>query len=83
MGKVPNGSYFYFVHAYKVMPSDPGIVSMTTVHGSSFVSGVSRGNVLATQFHPEKSQKSGADLLKYFAQDIAGLVNDDFRETAI
>ncbi|MSR79257.1 MAG: imidazole glycerol phosphate synthase subunit HisH [Gemmataceae bacterium] len=81
MGKVPNGSYFYFVHAYKVIPSDPEIVAMTTDHGTSFVSGVSRGNVLATQFHPEKSQKSGADLLKYFVQDIASLVNDDFRET--
>lgn len=82
MGKVPNGAYFYFVHAYKVMPSDPGIVAMTTDHGTSFVSGVSRGNVLATQFHPEKSQKSGADLLKYFVQDIAGFVKNNSRETA-
>ncbi len=80
MGKVRNGEYFYFVHAYFVRPSEPEIIATTTNHGTTFVSSVRLGNVLATQFHPEKSQKSGADLLKYFVQDIAGLDSKDYRD---
>ncbi len=80
LGKVPDGAYFYFVHAYKVRPSDSEIIATTTDHGSGFVSIVRQGNVLATQFHPEKSQKSGADLLKYFVQDIAKLDTNEFKE---
>lgn len=72
-GKVTDGSYFYFVHAYHVRPSDPEIIATRTEHGVPFVSSVLIGKVLATQFHPEKSQKPGAELLTYFVEDIAGL----------
>lgn len=72
-GKVPDGAYFYFVHAYHVRPSNSEIIETFTEHGIPFVSSVRKGKVLATQFHPEKSQKPGAELLRYFLEDIAGL----------
>lgn len=68
----PEGSFFYFVHAYIVQPQDPSIILTTTNHGMDFVSSVRSGSLIATQFHPEKSQKSGAQFLRHFLEDIAG-----------
>lgn len=73
--KVPTPAYaglppeatFYFVHSYFVVPEDPAIIATTTTHGTSFVSSVARSNLLATQFHPEKSQNAGLRLLQNFA----------------
>lgn len=70
---VEDGSFFYFVHSYHVEPRDPQVVATLTEHGQSFVSSVSQGKVLATQFHPEKSQLAGSYLLEYFLSDVAGL----------
>jgi len=70
---VSDQSYFYFVHAYHVRPTDLEVVATQTDHGIPFVSSVRKGKLLATQFHPEKSQKPGVELLRYFVEGIAGL----------
>ena len=63
---VPNGSYVYFVHSFFPRPADQSIVSTRTTYGETFASSVWKDNVFATQFHPEKSQKVGLQLLKNF-----------------
>jgi len=65
------GSHFYFVHSYHVVPRDESVVAARTDHGGSFVSAVGRGNLLATQFHPEKSQDNGRQLFENFARQLA------------
>ena len=65
---VPDGSYFYFVHSYYVDPADKETVAAETSYGTSFVSMIWRGNLFATQFHPEKSQKLGLKLLENFVK---------------
>jgi len=62
------GSHVYFVHSYHVVPSDPSLIAATSHHGSEFVAMIAKGNLTATQFHPEKSQKVGLQLLKNFAE---------------
>jgi glutamine amidotransferase/cyclase len=57
---------FYFVHSYYVAPQDASAVLTTTDYGDGFVSGIQRGNIIATQFHPEKSGRAGLRLLKNF-----------------
>ena len=57
---------FYFVHSYALVPDDPGIVTATADHGGPFVAAAQLGNVHATQFHPEKSQRDGLALLAAF-----------------
>lgn len=64
---VPDGTYMYFVHSYYVSPTDAGIVAGETDHGVCFPSIVSKDNIFATQFHPEKSHKTGLDILKNFS----------------
>ncbi len=61
------GSNVYFVHGYHVVPDDAGVIATTTDYGRAFVSSVWRDNVVATQFHPEKSQKVGLKILENFA----------------
>ncbi len=63
---VANGSYVYFVHSFYPQPEDAGIVATRTTYGETFASAVWRDNVFATQFHPEKSQRVGLQLLKNF-----------------
>lgn len=58
--------YFYFVHSYFPVPADPSIVAMTTDYGGKFASAVRSGNVTGCQFHPEKSQQAGLQLLANF-----------------
>jgi glutamine amidotransferase/cyclase len=57
---------FYFVHSYHVAPTEPDIVLATTDYGYAFVSAVQRNNLVATQFHPEKSGPAGLTLLHNF-----------------
>lgn len=61
------GACVYFVHSYHVVPEDPSVVATTTDYGGRFVSAVARGNLFATQFHPEKSQRVGLRMLGNFA----------------
>ncbi len=64
---VPNHSYFYFVHSYYAAPSDRKItVGETTCGDETFAAVIGGDNLLATQFHPEKSQKLGLQILKNF-----------------
>ena len=63
---IPGGSYVYFVHSFFPRPADPSIVATRTTYGETFASSVWRDNVFATQFHPEKSQKIGLQLLANF-----------------
>ena len=65
---IEEGSYFYFVHSYYVAPRDPDVVATTTDYPDPFCSMVWRGNLFATQFHPEKSQAKGLRILKNFAE---------------
>ena len=67
---VANGSYVYFVHSFYPQPVDGSIVATRTDYGDTFASSVWRDNLFATQFHPEKSQKVGLQLLKNFV-DLA------------
>lgn len=61
-----DGGQVYFVHSYAVEPDDDGVVATRTDYGVSFVSSVWRDNVMATQFHPEKSQQVGLRMLRNF-----------------
>ena len=69
---IPNGAYVYFVHSFFPQPEDASIVSARTTHGETFASAVWRDNVYATQFHPEKSQKIGLQLLSNFVELARG-----------
>lgn len=65
---VDDGSNVYFVHSYYVKPDDSGVIATTTGYGIEFCSSVWKDNVVATQFHPEKSQAIGLQILKNFAE---------------
>ena len=65
---VESGSYVYFVHSFFPQPADPAIVATRTDYGDTFASSVWRDNVFATQFHPEKSQRIGLQLLRNFVE---------------
>ena len=67
---LPTGSWFYFVHSFFPRPTEPSIIATYTTYGQKFASSAARGNVFATQFHPEKSQANGLRLLKNFV-DLA------------
>ncbi len=63
---IADGAYWYFVHSYYIDPTDKGVAATTTTYGTSFVSAIWRDNVVACQFHPEKSQGVGLRLIKNF-----------------
>ena len=64
---LPEGAGVYFVHGYHVVPADESLIATTTDYGGPFVSSIWRDNLFATQFHPEKSQKVGLQILANFA----------------
>ena len=66
-----NQEWYYFVHSYYCVPEDPGLVAATTDYGGPFCSAIARDNVLACQFHPEKSQHAGARVIGHFLGDIS------------
>jgi glutamine amidotransferase len=68
---IATGSYVYFVHSFFPKPADTAIIATQTTYGETFASSVWRDNVFATQFHPEKSQKVGLQLLRNFVE-LAG-----------
>ena len=65
---IPDGSYFYFVHSYYVVPEDEDIIATTTWYGVEFTSSIWKDNIFACQFHPEKSQRLGLSILKLFGE---------------
>lgn len=65
---LPESAHVYFVHSYYVEPSDAECVAMVAEYGAPFCAMVRRGNLYATQFHPEKSQSVGLRMLGNFAR---------------
>jgi glutamine amidotransferase len=66
-----DGEWYYFVHSYYCVPADESLVVATTDYGGPFCSAIARNNVLACQFHPEKSQHAGARLIRRFLGDVS------------
>jgi glutamine amidotransferase len=64
---IAEGAEVYFVHSYFVVPADRGLVSTETDYPTPFASSIWHGNVVATQFHPEKSQAVGLAMIRNFA----------------
>jgi glutamine amidotransferase len=65
-GMPREGVYFYFAHSYYAAPADEAVVAGRTEYGGAFASAITSGNVMATQFHPEKSQRVGQTVLENF-----------------
>ena len=66
-----DGEWYYFVHSYYCVPDDESLVAATTDYGDPFCSAIAWDNVLACQFHPEKSQHAGARLIGHFLGDVS------------
>ncbi|MFH1054595.1 MAG: imidazole glycerol phosphate synthase subunit HisH [Candidatus Altiarchaeota archaeon] len=67
---IADGDFFYFVHSYHVVPNDGGIIAAETEYGLRFPSVISKGNIHATQFHPEKSGEKGLQILSNFTDCV-------------
>ncbi|MBI1943940.1 MAG: imidazole glycerol phosphate synthase subunit HisH [Betaproteobacteria bacterium] len=65
---IADRSRFYFVHSYYPQPAQDTLTAATCVYGVTFTCAVARDNIFAVQFHPEKSQSSGLQLLSNFVQ---------------
>ena len=63
---IKNKSHMYFVHSYEFIPEDKSVISSTTDYSSKIVCSVERDNLFGTQFHPEKSDKSGLKIIENF-----------------
>jgi imidazole glycerol-phosphate synthase subunit HisH len=63
---IESGTQVYFVHSYYVQPNDPSVISTVTEYGLTFVSSIWRDNIIACQFHPEKSQSVGLRMIRNF-----------------
>lgn len=65
---IDDGVNVYFVHSYYAIPRDPSVVAAVAEYGVEFCASVISGNVVGTQFHPEKSQGVGLSILKNFGE---------------
>ena len=65
---IADGSHFYFVHSYYVVPTDKNVVDGQASYPDPFCATIWRDNLYATQFHPEKSQRDGLRVLRNFAE---------------
>ena len=63
---IKNKSHMYFVHSYEFIPEDKSVISSITDYSSKIVCSVERDNLFGTQFHPEKSDKIGLQIIKNF-----------------
>jgi glutamine amidotransferase len=70
---IPQGSHFYFVHSFYADPESSDVVAATTEYGLDFCSAVAQGNLVATQFHPEKSGPMGLKLYANFLRMVGSL----------
>jgi glutamine amidotransferase len=61
---INNNAFFYFIHSYYCVPTDPAVTTATTDYGVSYCAALRRGNMAAVQFHPEKSGEAGLRLLQ-------------------
>lgn len=65
---IADNAHFYFVHSYYVVPEDQNVVAIEADYGQRFCAAIWRDNLVATQFHPEKSQTDGLEVLKQFGE---------------
>jgi glutamine amidotransferase len=65
---IADGAHVYFVHSYHVVPADPSLVTLEAEHGVRLTAAVRQANVFACQFHPEKSQEVGLQILRNFVE---------------
>ena len=63
---IENNSHMYFVHSYEFVPKDKSVISATTDYSSNIVCSVEKENIFGTQFHPEKSDKTGLKIIDNF-----------------
>ena len=63
---IENNSHMYFVHSYEFIPDDKDVISATTEYSSNIVCSIEKENIFGTQFHPEKSDKTGLNLIQNF-----------------
>ena len=63
---IKNNSHMYFVHSYEFIPEDKSVISATTDYSSNIVCSVEKENIFGTQFHPEKSDKTGLKIINNF-----------------
>ena len=63
---IENNSHMYFVHSYEFIPNDKNVISATTDYSSNIVCSVEKENIFGTQFHPEKSDKLGLNIIDNF-----------------
>ena len=63
---IKNNSHMYFVHSYEFVPQDKSVISATTNYSSKIVCSIEKDNLFGTQFHPEKSHKSGLKIIENF-----------------
>ena len=63
---IENNSHMYFVHSYEFIPNDKNVISATTDYSSNIVCSVEKENIFGTQFHPEKSDKLGLQIIDNF-----------------
>ena len=63
---IENNSHMYFVHSYEFIPEDKSVVSATTDYSSKVVCAIEKENIFGTQFHPEKSDKLGLQIINNF-----------------
>ena len=63
---IENNSHMYFVHSYEFVPEDKNVISATTDYSSNIVCSVEKENIFGTQFHPEKSDKTGLKIIDNF-----------------
>ncbi|MCH8283804.1 MAG: imidazole glycerol phosphate synthase subunit HisH [Chloroflexi bacterium] len=69
---IADDSYFYFVHSYYADPTEQSAVVGLTDYGATFASALAQGNLVGTQFHPEKSGRLGLQLYRNFVQRVVG-----------
>lgn len=67
---IGDNNYFYFVHSYYVVPENESVIAGTTDYGTEFTSMVWKDNIMATQFHPEKSQNLGLQIFTNFGEFV-------------
>lgn len=70
MHNINHGDFAYFAHSYNCIPQDPSHILTQTEYGGHFISAVAKDNIFGIQFHPEKSQRVGLQVLQNFAELI-------------
>ena len=68
---VVDGDMFYFVHSYYCLPIDRSVIAATTDYGTDVTAMISKDNLTATQFHPEKSGQKGLIILENFVRSTS------------